>query len=258
MIVSLNEIAATAAKAVRGCGHPEGLAEEAGFAVRWLCQRELPGIPLLLAALGEGAPADVELIEGSGRRIVRTAGGRGPVSVLRVGASLVELSTARPGPPDDSPLRPVAVESLTHPLLLVPFVARDRSGRVTARWSTADGPVVVEPADGPVVVEPAADGIRIRAASHAALGASLGGDVVVGRGVVHSGRQVGSVRPEDQLPIFQGPADLEAASQRSIVNGCTVDDVEWAQLGELAGRSYVPVSEESRLRGAGAGLTDND
>ena len=226
MIVSLNEIAATAAKAVRGCGHPEGLAEEMGFAVRWLCQRELPGIPLLLAALGEGARSDVELIEGSDRRIVRTAGGRGPVSVLRVGASLVELSTVRPGPPDDSLLRPVAVESLTDPLLLVPFVARDRSGRVTARWSTADGPVVVGPA---------ADGMRIRAKSQAALGASVGAGrrCRSGRRATRADRSARHDR-EDRLPIVHSPADLEAASQRSIANGCTVDDVEWAQLGDLA------------------------
>lgn len=164
--------------------------------------------------------------------------------MLRVGASLVELSTVRPGLSDDAPRRPVAVESLTHPLLLVPFVARDRTGRISARWSTADGPVVVEPAAG---------GIRIRAGSREALGALVGRDVIIGWDVI-----IGAARADDRLPIAWNPADLEAASQRSIDNGCAVDDVEWAHLGELAGRTYIPVSEGSRLRGAGAGVTDND
>lgn len=33
---------------------------------------------------------------------------------------------------------------------------------------------------------------------------------------------------------------------------------DWAVLKALAARTYVPATEESRLRGAGAGLRDND
>ena len=36
----------------------------------------------------------------------------------------------------------------------------------------------------------------------------------------------------------------------------TIDD--WERLVELALKSYVPASEESRMHGAGAGLLDND
>ncbi len=36
------------------------------------------------------------------------------------------------------------------------------------------------------------------------------------------------------------------------------DAAQWRRLNELAMKSYVPASAESRLAGAGAGLTDND
>ena len=36
------------------------------------------------------------------------------------------------------------------------------------------------------------------------------------------------------------------------------DDALWGRLGRLAARTLVPSDEESRKRGAGAGLTDND
>ena len=36
------------------------------------------------------------------------------------------------------------------------------------------------------------------------------------------------------------------------------NDRDWAKLEELAGRTYAPATDESRLRGAGAGLSDND
>ena len=37
-----------------------------------------------------------------------------------------------------------------------------------------------------------------------------------------------------------------------------VDERQWAAATELAARTYVAASEESRVRGAGAGLSDND
>ena len=38
----------------------------------------------------------------------------------------------------------------------------------------------------------------------------------------------------------------------------TVGDNGWEKLGALAYKTYVPASEQSRISGAGAGLTDND
>ena len=41
-------------------------------------------------------------------------------------------------------------------------------------------------------------------------------------------------------------------------NGVTINEVLWPSIMELAYKTYVPATEESRVKGAGAGLTDND
>ncbi len=242
MIVSLNEIAATAAKAVRGCGHPEGIAEEIGLAVRWLCERELPGLAVLLSALDDGPAAEdpgAPVLERRGSAITLRSADGGRLSVLRVAPSVVELVVAGAAEPDgSSESRSVGCDTLTDPLLLAPFVARSPAGPMIARWRTPDGPVVVEMSG---------TGVRIRAETESALVAAVGRQVIVEPS-----------EPDHGPPIVITSDDLDHASRRSITGGCPVDDTDWERLCELAARTYVPVSEESRLRGAGAGLTDND
>lgn len=46
--------------------------------------------------------------------------------------------------------------------------------------------------------------------------------------------------------------------RREIVGGVPVDERVWAALQSFVIRTYVPASQESRRRGAGAGLLDND
>jgi len=247
VIMSLNEIAATAAKAVRGRGHPEGIAEEMGFAVRWLCERELPGVAMLLSALDKRSMAEAAVIpvidRADGVIRLRSTGGD-PLPALRVAPSMAELAAVELDwtdgtSADGSSPRSLEVDSLTHPLLLVPLVARHGSSRLAARWSTPDGPVAMDRSG---------DGLRIRAGSASALGAGVGHDVILG--VAPDGR--------NGPPDVMTSAELEAASQRSLTSGCAVDTADWDRLARWARRTYVPVSEESRLRGAGAGLTDND
>ncbi len=231
MIVSLNEVQATATKAVRACGHPVGIADDMGFAIRWLCARELPGVALLLAALDGYVPVE-PLLAGGGDRL-RLSGANGvPLSAVRVGMSVVELALT-----DESP-RSVHVDVLTHPLLVVPFVARHGSGRLAVRWSTPEGAVVAESPG---------DGLRLRAQSTAPLTATSGYDVIVGAAPIG-----------DSPPVLVSAVELQAAADRTLDTGCLVVDEEWERLERLAWRTYVPVSAESRLRGAGAGLTDND
>lgn len=62
-----------------------------------------------------------------------------------------------------------------------------------------------------------------------------------------------------------GATQLEAsrstwvpAAERSLPNGVVVNADAWASALSLAQRTYVPATDESRRRGAGAGLTDND
>ena len=51
--LSLPEIESLVVKAARGAGYNWGIAEEAGFAVRWLARTGLPGPEILLAHLQE-------------------------------------------------------------------------------------------------------------------------------------------------------------------------------------------------------------
>ena len=41
-------------------------------------------------------------------------------------------------------------------------------------------------------------------------------------------------------------------------SGCEVRDTDWHRAEALAAKTYVPESRDSRVQGAGAGLTDND
>ena len=49
-----------------------------------------------------------------------------------------------------------------------------------------------------------------------------------------------------------------AAHKPTAPDAADVDAADWERLNKLAMKSYVPASAESRLGGAGAGLTDND
>jgi hypothetical protein len=65
-------------------------------------------------------------------------------------------------------------------------------------------------------------------------------------------------------PLQSGPADvtlqpgLHSVAPCVPVSRCTPRPEDWATLNALAARTYAPATEESRLLGAGAGVTDND
>ncbi len=90
---SLGEITALCTKAARGAGKPWGLAEEAGWAVRWLAERGLPGPEAFAAYLSSR---------------------EGPCPVT-VGASMAD--TGAIGLMTDA-------GAIAEPLLLVPFLSR--------------------------------------------------------------------------------------------------------------------------------------
>jgi len=56
--------------------------------------------------------------------------------------------------------------------------------------------------------------------------------------------------------VFTAPAEM--TGRHEPVMRAQVDDADWARLGAFAHRTFAPATEESRLRGAGAGLSDND
>lgn len=57
------------------------------------------------------------------------------------------------------------------------------------------------------------------------------------------------------LLVFSAPADM--TGKREPVMRADVSEQSWEKLGEFAHRTFAPATEESRLRGAGAGTNDN-
>lgn len=56
--------------------------------------------------------------------------------------------------------------------------------------------------------------------------------------------------------VFSAPAEM--TGRREPVLRAEVSDADWNRLSAFAHRTFAPATEESRLRGAGAGLSDND
>lgn len=56
--------------------------------------------------------------------------------------------------------------------------------------------------------------------------------------------------------VFTAPAEM--TGRKEPVLRASVSDEVWARLGVFAHRTFAPATEESRLKGAGAGVTDND
>lgn len=59
-----------------------------------------------------------------------------------------------------------------------------------------------------------------------------------------------------QRLVFSAPADM--SGRREPVLRADVSEESWDRLAAFAHRTFAPATDESRLRGAGAGLSDND
>jgi len=103
---SLGEIGALSTKAARGCGMDWGLADEAGYAVKWLQRRQLPGIAALCLYLSWRQTGDITVWPD-------LTGDTGHYCPIATGASYGDGVFA-----DE-----VEFSRIRMPLLLIPFVA---------------------------------------------------------------------------------------------------------------------------------------
>ncbi len=117
--LSLSEIEALSSKAARGAGMSWGLAEEAGFAVRWLAERGFDGPALLLAHLDRLPALHWRQVSPviSGRHWSAT--GREALCPVAVGATLCDFAGQPEGPTQGA----IAIASVSSPGLVLPFVA---------------------------------------------------------------------------------------------------------------------------------------
>ena len=234
MIVSLAELTDTAKKAVIGRGHPFGIAEDMAWATRWLCEIGLYGADKLVHALEPFAP----IVPSINRTVstVRIDGDDVPLPALTLAPSISDLLLAYRDERKD-----LRVNRVTHPLLLVPFIARaaQSGNQVSIQWRGTD--------TNPVTVICHNKHIQIFAHNSAALLQALGDSLTC------------QWRPIDTaVPELFSPQHWMALQRQHRDDGCVIDDKIWRKLQNFAHNSYVPINEEARLYGAGAGLTDND
>ena len=109
--LSCNEAEALCRKAARGVGYSWGLAEEAGFAARWLHARRINGLGALLTHLDKeaGEASDVELA----RNMFRANDG-GHLCPIAIGAGLSDYAAFN--------RKPIRTGLLDQPLLVLPFL----------------------------------------------------------------------------------------------------------------------------------------
>ncbi|MFB9151011.1 DUF3726 domain-containing protein [Roseovarius ramblicola] len=214
--LSLSEINALCFKAARGCGLSWGEAEEAGWAAAWLTRAGLSGPSLVLNWLRDCATLARPVPE-QGRWRAPT----GPLCPLRAGLALADHAGLPEGPGEDG----LSIETVAHPLVLLPFVARSATRLdlpLRIRWGGADV-TLDRDGTGPITLPPGQE--------HEAP-ADL--------------RIATLDRPDtDAIPtVYSVP-----------IQGIALTD--WQALDALALRVTVPPSAASRA-GAGAAGDDND
>lgn len=87
-------------------------------------------------------------------------------------------------------------------------------------------------------------------------GAATLTDTIEARALVASA----SYKMQRVLVLINGRIEATdvAKIDKAIPRRVTIDDGLWEQLQGFAARTYVPATDASRLKGAGAGLSDND
>ena len=115
MTLSMNEVEAMAKKATRGAGYSWGMAEEAGRATRWLCERGIDGCSALADLLcqrentpvGEWFPFPVKRCRPENDN---------PLCPITTGAALSDWA-------HELDTKEIACYNVLQPILLLPFVA---------------------------------------------------------------------------------------------------------------------------------------
>ncbi len=218
MIVTLYEIDATGMKAAKGAGMPWGLAEEAGKAVRWLAAWNLPGVELLAEILTRNHERPIPDLAPLQPDQDLWQAREGFLGPVLCGAALSDLAG------EIAAGRSPQLEGVSCPAFLVPFMAHAARELETS--------FVLEWPGMQVFCRP--DGVFVQ---------GFGNALVLYEAVT--------------VTCHAGDADC-ATELVPAIEAQEVDDAAWQVLLNFAHRTYAPATEESRLAGAGAGLSDND
>ncbi|MFZ1815819.1 MAG: DUF3726 domain-containing protein [Rhizobiaceae bacterium] len=218
--VSFNEIDALVKRAARGAGFPWGVAEEAGKAASWLCQHGLDGTQLLADALESHARDGASLTAPSALDGIWTAAS-GNLCPLMTGCTLADCARLIEG------RNTIQMGRISYPAIIASFASAISAATgkpVVLAWGNAsmivDAATGIADASGSDLVSPLAESMELTLAPAAAAKAS---------------------RPTERLP-----------------RSAMVNPQIWSRLNQLAERTFAPDTEASRVKGAGAGLNDND
>ncbi|NKB57428.1 MAG: DUF3726 domain-containing protein [Alphaproteobacteria bacterium] len=217
MTFTLNEFETMGMKAARGAGLDWGIAEEAGKAVRWLAERNLPGAELLAELLTRNdgkcyddlAPVSIEGI---------WTAKSGCLCPLIVGVTLADRAETL------APSRGLEIGEVAFPLLIAPYAAISAKvlrAPIELRWS------------GVTLTVASSDGFAIEGSDR---------DVFV------------STAGSAQCRVLENSkvASSVVASVRR-----AIDMDIWNRLSAFAHRTYAPATKTSRELGAGSDLIDD-
>jgi hypothetical protein len=215
---SLNEIDAQIRKAARGAGLVWGLAEEAGKCARTLACSDPQALHALPSVLEAHRAGDYASGIVANGVSWTSPDGR-PLSPLMLGPAIADHAFVLPA-------NTLRIDGpVTRPVLLLPFIENvaDILGRA-------------------VLVE--ISGIRIALAR---------------RNLSSALATLADTKMVDRIELSLGPASmLPDAPCSEAAAGIFVPAALWARFEALAALTYVPASETSRIKGAGAGLNDNE
>lgn len=245
---SLNEVERTCQKAAEGAGAPAGLDVDAGRGAAWLAARGLPVLAELahdltsFADLAAACRFDRECAHAATLQADDKAG-------AVVAPLLIDLLVARAAS-EEAPAA-LAVGGLTAPLFLLPPAARYGAEGWCFQLSLAS--------DARRAALHVADGGRAEILAHADCDVAAlfaGGRAWTLEAACAPARLATGDAPS--LGVLRNAEHLAAAAEKSLAEGVSPDPEAWERLNRLATKVLVPASEQSRRRGAGARVSDNE
>lgn len=222
---ALSEIETTSKRAARGAGLSWGMAEEAGKATRWLHAHGQAGTKVLASWLkARDGCADDRFSPHVQADAWQAA--KGALCPLTTGAAVLDHANL-------SEHWPLRLNTVSHPLLLVPFVARAANLMKCALVMAWPGVTITVGQTGEVVA----------CVDETTATKALDSDTPQNVTVQHPSSPLAAAHPDSIWP-------LKHAAQH-------VDTPAWQVLDALACRTLVPSSASSRSA-AGAASSDND
>ena len=229
---SMGEITTRAKLAIRGLGYSWGVAEDVGWAIGWLEQRDFPGLTLLASLCQHiderfAQVTETTSIETGLRPQALSAtwtASEGQLCPILSGLALSD------GGIPESHQGGLTLQNVMYPVLILPFVAvLAQTSNVLVECRFGDLQAITDGEHLWIAPSPLTDRNSLSISAH---------DVFI------------AISPESQRPSFEPwPNHRSRASVTSSI---------WSILDQFAHRTYAPATEQSRILGAGAGVNDND